>query len=201
MANAGALIGAKKPSVVTLERATERAPVLVEDEKWLATGLGKEIFGGKGAIPYEFECRAMDLIRATARDDADDAAGRTSVLRGVVTRLDLELLNGFELWAHRITLMVIDATDVRLIEAAVKQVHVLHATVAERREGLIFAIRRHGACRQHRELQIIAAVQRKLLEGLAIDDLTLSVAGRVDQRRFASNDYGLGHCTDVEFYL
>src|SRR5689334_14223549 len=107
----------------------------------------------------------MNLVRAAARDYADNAAGRASVFGRVVAGLNLEFLDGLELRAHCIALVVIDAADIGLIEAAVEQIYILHAAVAEGRERLILVRGRHSARRHNRKLQIIAAVQRKLLYG------------------------------------
>jgi len=91
--DAEALVVAKKERAVLPDRPADGDPELIQLE--LRFARVKVLTSIQGAVAQKLEGGSVQFVRSRAGDDVDDcASGRK--LRVVVSRLNLEFLNGFE---------------------------------------------------------------------------------------------------------
>src|SRR5207244_4700519 len=81
-----ALVGPKVEELVFFDRSAHAAAELIAFERVLHGG--EELTGVQISIAKKVKQTAVDLVRARARDNVDDAAAGIAVFRGEVTRLE-----------------------------------------------------------------------------------------------------------------
>src|SRR5260370_36164544 len=95
------------------------------------------------------------------------------------------MVNGLEGWEDGVRLVIVDAADKGFVQAAIEQILVLHASIAEGGEGLILVGGGDGAGSSKGELQVVSTIEWQLQYCCTGNDLAFGVGRVIDQRRLS----------------
>ena len=153
---------------------------------------GEEVAGVECRVAVELERRTVKVVGSALGHDVDDCTGRSAILGREVRRLDLELGDGLEGRAHCVALPVVEAAEIILVPSAVENESILETSVSEGRERTVARARvRDRAGRQVPELEVVPAVEGKLLDRLFVYHLAEVVGFFLKESRLARDRDGL----------
>ena len=198
-----------KKNSLLLARAGRRCPLEVAE---LELGLGAVAVGVAGGeevglvellVAKVVARGALKAVGAAARDDVDGGAAVAAELGREVRRLDLDLIDEaqadvVDLAAVRAGVEVGAAVDRQVVGVAAVAVDRLAGDAQARRERQRIVVGRDRAGNQRRELEIVAAVERQILDLLRVDRARDLAARAVDGLAQDRRDFDLTRCSSAD---
>ena len=122
-----ALVVAKKEGAIFVDRSTDTTAKLVLAEFGPSAGSLQNVARIEDVVAEELIRGAVELIGASAGNDADHTAGGTAGLRSVVVGLYRDLVDGFDDGAHANgsddALVIVDTVDGVVVESIILTVY------------------------------------------------------------------------------
>ena len=138
----------------------------------------------------------MDFVRSRLDGQRNDSRGGLAVLRRKSVGDDLELRHGVDGWLDGFLLGTLRSDRLVVVINAVDHEVDLRAALAANRDSL--AARDNRAGRDHRKLQVVATVQRKVDDLTVLDHRARRALGGLQQGRGSLDLDHLGDRTDLE---
>ena len=140
----------------------------------------------------------MEIVRPRLDAHIHHRSSGPAIFSGEAVCGHLELLNGVYGRLHGFRLPTLSRVLHVVVINAVKDVVILagtHPASAESAETGA-GVRLHGACREQRQLDVVAPVQWQVHDLLVVDHLSLRRFSNYQQRRVGGHGNGFGHGTD-----
>ena len=191
----------EKERLVLMDRSAESGAVLVAVQRVLGATefVGKEIRRIEVRVAQVLEDRAVELVGAALGYDAHLGAVAAAELGGGHAGLHGELLHrvGDAEIAQRRPDLGIDVTD-----AVQQEVIGLRPCAGDvEAAALLPGLRRHGARREEREIQVLPRVQRHIGDGARIDHAADGALVAFEQRSYRLYHHALGNIAHFERHL
>ena len=198
------LVAEEEEGAVARERSAERAAELVAVEVGLVVGV-EEVARVERVVAVELVDAAVELVGARLGQDVDLPARVAAELGAVGVRLDPELANRLHA-ERRAGGAAGRAVGEVVLQRAVEQVHVrariltvdAHAEPVRDDRAAVAMRKGQHARLQQREVGVVAAVERQLLDRVGPDEITELGAGGVHERRVAGDRHFDRRVADLE---